>query len=45
LAHLVTDYLPLADDWQVCDNSGNKARVLATSKSHAIQAVQRLIQP
>ena len=45
LEHLVADYLPLADDWQVCDNSGSQAHVLATSRSHAIQDVKRLIQP
>lgn len=44
LEHLVTDYLPLADDWQVCDNSGSRARVLATSRNHAIEAVKQLIQ-
>lgn len=45
LAHLVADYLPLADDWQICDNRGQQAQVLANSRSHAIEAVRRLIQP
>ena len=45
LEQLVADYLPMADDWQVCDNSGSQARVLATSRSHAIEAVNQRIQP
>jgi predicted ABC-type ATPase len=44
LHHLVADYLPLADAWAVWDNRTPEPTILASSESHAIQEVSKLLR-
>ena len=43
LAHLVTDYLPLASRWTVWDGRRLPAKLLASSDAHDINFVNRLL--
>ena len=44
LAHLVDDYLPLADRWVIWDNRVSPPKPLATHESHTILAAAALIR-
>jgi predicted ABC-type ATPase len=45
LAHLVTDYLPLADGWTVWDNRARPPKLVATFDSHSTSEVDSLLHP
>jgi predicted ABC-type ATPase len=43
LKHLLDDYLPLATQWTIWDNRGTTPKFLASSLSHDIDMVRRLV--
>ena len=43
LKHLLSDYLPLAMQWTIWDNRGTTPKFLASSLSHDIDMVRRLV--
>jgi predicted ABC-type ATPase len=43
LAHLISDYVPLATRWAIWDNRGLPAKRLATSATDDVDSVRRLI--
>lgn len=45
LHNLVENYLPIADQWVIWDNTSFPARNIASSRSHTILQVQRMLLP
>ena len=45
LENLVTNYLPIADQWVIWDNTSFPATNIASSRTHTILQVQRMLLP
>ena len=45
LRNLVESYLPIADQWVIWDNTSFPARNIASSRTHTILQVQRMLLP
>jgi len=43
IEHLLADYLPLADEWQIWDNTNPPAKLLASWRSHTIIELQNIL--